>query len=223
MADRYLKATGDWDNTDTWADADDGAPGASFPTSSDNVYFTDMADGLTLTVNVASACIDFVAVEANTATIVGTATLAVSGDVTFLAGMTISYTGVLTISGTGNYAGAGKTLTQLVLAGTAHTISGNNTFNKLKLAAGSTITITPTSTQTIRRLITPSTTTNVTTIQTGGAAATIQNHRGYCELNHVDLTAIVAAEKYRYYAGNNSTDGGGNTNWIFTHKARYVE
>jgi len=106
------------------------------------------------------------------------------------------------------------------LNGTAHTISGDNTFDKLKLAAGSVITITPGSTQTIRKLITPSTATNVTTIQTGGASATIQGHRGYCELNHVDLTSIVAGEKYRYYAGDNSTDGGGNTNWIFTRKIR---
>ncbi len=130
-------------------------------------------------------------------------------------------TSTIKVSGTGVFTGGGIiTYNNVELNGTAHTISGDNTFAKVKLAAGSTITITPASTQTIRRLTTLATASNPTTIQTGGAAATIQKHRGYCELNHVDLTAIVAAEKYRYYAGNDSTDGGGNTNWIFTHKVR---
>ncbi len=103
------------------------------------------------------------------------------------------------------------------------TISGNNTFEKLRndsSVAVKTILLTPGSTQTIRNLQVFSSAANVAVFNTGGAAATIQKHRGYCELNHVDLTAIVAAEKYRYYAGNNSTDGTGNTNWIFTHKVR---
>ena len=106
------------------------------------------------------------------------------------------------------------------------TITGDNTFEKLRndsSVAVKTILLTPTSTQTIRNLQVFSSAANVAVFNTGGAAATIQKHRGYCELNHVNLTAIVATEKYRYYAGNNSTDGGGNTNWIFTHKARYVE
>jgi len=139
------------------------------------------------------------------------------------AGATLTVTtaaSTLIVTGTGVFDGGGQTYNNVELNGTAHTISGDNTFDKLKLAAGSVITITPGSTQTIRKLITPSTATNVTTIQTGGASATIQGHRGYCELNHVDLTSIVAGEKYRYYAGDNSTDGGGNTNWIFTRKVR---
>uniref|UniRef100_A0A6M3IQ43 Uncharacterized protein n=1 Tax=viral metagenome TaxID=1070528 RepID=A0A6M3IQ43_9ZZZZ len=322
MADRYLKATGNWNNNNTWSATDGGAAGASFPTSSDSVHFTANSNGLTLTVNVSSNCINFVADEANTATVAGASNITVTGNVTLHANMTWSHTGVLfcvdtagnktltsagktfggqvwfsgagggytlqddlscgtnsfvpyrgtintngqmvtcgnfalldanaktitlgssiinctswtysgsnltvtantstiNVTGTGNFTGGSITTYHHVnLNGTAHTILGDNTIEKLRLAAGSTITITPASTQTIRALRTLSTAASPTIIQTGGAAATIQSHRGYCGLNHVNLTSIVAGEKYKYYAGDNSTDGTGNTNWIFTHNSR---
>ena len=138
---------------------------------------------------------------------------------------------ILTNAGAGatTFAGNGQTYPHVRQEGAgayALTISGNNTFAKFRndsSAAVKTTTITPASTQTIRNLQVFSSAANVAVFNTGGAAATIQKHRGYCELNHVNLTSIVATEKYRYYAGNNSTDGTGNTNWIFTHKARGVE
>lgn len=114
MAERYLKNTGNWNDTNTWAATDDGAAGASFPTSADNVHFTDMADGLTLTVNVASSCLDMVADEANTATLAGGSALSIYGSLTFHANMTISaYTNHYHFRATG----AGKTVTY---AGLAH-------------------------------------------------------------------------------------------------------
>jgi len=124
------------------------------------------------------------------------------------------------------FAGGGLTFNHVRVEGAGAytlTITGDNIFGKLRndsSVAVKTILLTPTSTQTIRKLQVFSSAANVAVFQTGGAAATIQKHRGYCELNHVSLTAIVAGEKYKYYAGNNSTDGTGNTNWIFSHKAR---
>ncbi len=116
MADRYLKATGNWNDNNTWAATDDGAAGASFPLQGDNVHFTDMADGLTLTVNASSECIDFVADEANTATVAGSSTLTISGTFTLHANMTWSHTGNLSFTATAskNVTTAGETLAQNV-------------------------------------------------------------------------------------------------------------
>lgn len=135
---------------------------------------------------------------------------------------------ILTNAGAGatTFAGNGQTYPHTRVEGAGAytlTITGDNTFEKYRpdcTEAVKTTLLTPTSTQTIRNLQVFSSAANVAVFQTGGAAATIKGHRGYCELNHVSLTAIVATEKYRYYAGDNSTDGTGNTNWIFTRKVR---
>lgn len=135
---------------------------------------------------------------------------------------------ILTNSGANaqTFAGGGLTYNNVTVTGAGTytlTITGDNTFEKIindSSVAVKTITLTPASIQTIRALRVFSTTANVAVFNTGGAAATVKGHRGYCELNHVNLTSIVAGEKYKYYAGENSTDGTGNTNWVFGHKAR---
>ena len=99
MADRYLKATGNYDAVATWSATDGGAAGASVPGSGDNVHFTANSNGLTLTVNVASNCIDFVADADNTATVDGASTVNITGDVTWGASMTNSKTGAWAVRG----------------------------------------------------------------------------------------------------------------------------
>jgi len=167
----------------------------------------------------------------NNLDIVNSATITCSGGwTTTVSGTLTARSSTFVVTGddsTGlTFAGGGHEYNNVIVEGAgdyALTITGSNTFNAFHVdtsEAAKTLTIDPGSTQTIRKLTTSSTATNVTTIQTGGASATIQGHRGYCELNHVDLTSIVVGEKYRYYAGDNSTDGGGNTNWICTRKVR---
>jgi predicted phage tail component-like protein len=63
MANRYwVGGTGNWsDNTNHWSDASGGSPGASLPTSADNVYFdanSFTTEGQTVTINVAANCLD---------------------------------------------------------------------------------------------------------------------------------------------------------------------
>ena len=201
-----------------------------------NLTRTGTAAACTVTFNSEPTCIGTLTLNGNAAgnrlTVGGTASklacLSFAGNhVDFSTPLTI----VMTNAGAGatTFAGNGQTYPHVRVEGAgayALTITGDNTFEKLRndsSVAVKTITLTPASTQTIRRLQGFSSAANVGVLNTGGAAATIKGHRGYCELNHVNLTNIVATEKYRYYAGNNSTDGGGNTNWIFTHKARAVE
>ncbi len=129
---------------------------------------------------------------------------------------------VITNAGAGGttFAGNGQTypaVTQTGAGNYALTISGNNTFNVLTVNASSaakTVTLTPASVQTIRNLQIPNHGKNIVTINTGGAAATIQGNVGIFEGSYLSLTNVVATNKYTYYAAN-STDGGGNTNWIF--------
>ncbi len=110
MADRYLKATGDWNNNATWSATDGGAAGASFPVAGDDVFITANGDGLTLTGNVASACASLISSGGSTATLAGASTLTVSGSVTLLATMTLTATSQFTITGTGTFTTGGLTL-----------------------------------------------------------------------------------------------------------------
>jgi len=65
MANRYwVGGTGNWsDNTNHWSATSNGAPGASLPTSEDNVYFDDKsftATGQTVTVSALAYCNDMI-------------------------------------------------------------------------------------------------------------------------------------------------------------------
>ncbi len=100
MADRYLKATGNWNNNNTWSATDGGAAGASFPTAGDNAYITANGNGLTLTVNVNSTCEDFICSGATTATVAGASNIIVNGSITLLSSMTWTKTGQIQLRGT---------------------------------------------------------------------------------------------------------------------------
>jgi len=50
----------------------------------------------------------------------------------------------------------------------------------------------------------------------GVANATVSLSSGQMSADYLDLTRITAAGNVPFYAGANSTDGGNNTNWIFT-------
>ena len=105
MADRYWVGDGgNWsDNTNHWSAADGGAPNASLPTSSDNVYFTANSfsgGGLTVTVDATANCLDMVWTGAmNTPRLAGGHQLQIYGSVTFITDMTYSQSGVFGLYG----------------------------------------------------------------------------------------------------------------------------
>uniref|UniRef100_A0A6M3JAK0 Uncharacterized protein n=1 Tax=viral metagenome TaxID=1070528 RepID=A0A6M3JAK0_9ZZZZ len=128
----------------------------------------------------------------------------------------------INVTGTGTFAGgAVTTYNNINLNGTAHTLSGDWTCNLLRLKPATVQTITGTAGQviTVRCLDIPSHGKNVITL-TGAGAWTIQGNRGYFEGDYLNLTNVVVGWKYLYYAGDHSTDGGGNTNWIFRRVIR---
>lgn len=56
MADRYAVATGNWNSTATWSATSGGAPGASVPSSADDVYLNAASGSITVTFSATGNC-----------------------------------------------------------------------------------------------------------------------------------------------------------------------
>jgi hypothetical protein len=139
MADRYwVGGTATWDGTagTKWATSSGGTGGASVPTSVDDVFFTDLSTGLCAitTGNTGAKSIDCTGF---TGTLSGTNAISVAGSITLDAGMGYTYTGVLTLTGTGTLTTAGKTLGAVTINGVGITVTLGD-----DLTTGNTRTIT---------------------------------------------------------------------------------
>jgi len=131
-------------------------------------------------------------------------------------------TAIIKVGTIGTFAGNNLvTYNEVQLNGTAHTISGSNTFKTLVIGRTAAVTITGTAgtTQTVSYLVVPRNA-NVLTITSTGAAWTLTGQRDIFESDYLALTNVVAGRKYSYYAGKNSTDNGGNTDWVFSNRRR---
>ena len=117
MANRFwVGGSGNWsDDTNHWATASGGAPGAgNLPTASDNAIFDAASNATAYTVTidaVTKVCNDlnFSAAPSGSGTITwaGSVAMNISGSLTCLSGMTRTYTGTLTFNSTAT----GKTIT----------------------------------------------------------------------------------------------------------------
>lgn len=113
MADRFwVGGTGNWsDNVNHWSATSGGAPGASLPTSVDNVYFNALSftsAGQTITVDVTANCLDMDWVgTTNNPIISGTAAINIFGSLTLVPGLTINHSGNKNFTSTS----AGRTVT----------------------------------------------------------------------------------------------------------------
>ena len=144
MADRFWRGgTASWDGTagTKWADTVGGAGGASVPTSADDVYFDAASGVVTCTLAATSVCraLNFTGF---TGTFAGASTLSVSGGVTFVPGMTLTYSGLLNFVGTStfNFDTGGKTLAGNVQLNSASLVlnmqSALTNLGSLTIAAG---------------------------------------------------------------------------------------
>lgn len=110
MSDRFLVGTGAWtaSNTAIWSTTDGGAPGASVPTSSDNVFFTLLSGPLTVTIATDAANCANLDCTGYLGTLAGSTTaLNIYGSMTLASGMTMSFTAALNFLSTST----GRTLT----------------------------------------------------------------------------------------------------------------
>lgn len=107
MADRFWVAgTGNYsDNTNHWAATSGGSPGATLPSTSDNVFFDSASAAASYVVTMdagTKACADITITAPATGnmTLAGSTAMTVAGSLTFYAGLVLTYTGVITFSAT---------------------------------------------------------------------------------------------------------------------------
>ena len=118
------------------------------------------------------------------------------------------------------FVGGGLTYNDLKIAGGGTgevIITGANTFNRIYTDGGGTksITLPGSTTTTILSGQGLGNGTNVITFTASAGSATVSKASGKVRWNYVSLTNIPSTGGAVFYAGINSTDGGGNTGWIF--------
>lgn len=123
------------------------------------------------------------------------------------------------------FAGGGRTYNNLTIGGATGTstltITGTNTFDTLASTKTVAHTIVfPNVTTTVSNWTITGTAGNVVTLSRTGASGTFTLAKsGGGVISGVDYLSIsnsTASPTNTWYAGANSTDGGGNTNWLFT-------
>jgi len=123
------------------------------------------------------------------------------------------------------FAGGGRTYNNLTIGGSTGTstltITGTNTFDTLASTKTVAHTIVfPNVTTTVSNWTITGTSGNVVTLSRTGASGTFTLAKsGGGVISGVDYLSIsnsTASPTNTWYAGANSTDGGGNTNWLFT-------
>lgn len=129
-------------------------------------------------------------------------------------------TSTIKLTGTAVFTGAGLTYNNVELNGTAHTISGNNTFNTLTLQVDTTQTITFTdgTTQTAATLVLTGSAAKIKTLTGTGAAGwkIVKTGSSYVDCDYMAITYSYAAPADTFYAGSHSTNSGGNSGWLWT-------
>jgi hypothetical protein len=125
MANRYwVGGTANWDGTagTKWATTSGGAGGASVPTTADDVFFTSSSTG---SCNIATGNTGAKSINCTgfTGTLTGSSDITVAGGITLVTGMTYSYTGITTFTGTGTLISAGKSLRTIIVSGAGITLT----------------------------------------------------------------------------------------------------
>lgn len=138
---------------------------------------------------------------------------------------TVSGSGTIGITNTGasskTFAGAGGSYPGIVITGGgsgAVIFTGANTFSSLKVTGGTkSITLPGSTTTTLQSIAGLSNGTNLITFTASAGSATVSITGGNVNWDYVSLTNIVSTGGATFYAGplTHSTDGGGNTGWIF--------
>jgi len=110
MARYWVGGTGNWNDTAHWSTTDGGSSGAAVPTSSDDVYFTNLSSAsnaaYTATVNATANCLSLDMAgpgASNKVTFAGSSALNIYGSMALTdgtSGITWTYTGVLTFRAT---------------------------------------------------------------------------------------------------------------------------
>lgn len=144
MASRYAVATGNWGSTSTWAATDGGAPGASFPVSTDDVFLTATSGAITVTIDTSSRDCKSIDCTGFTGTLTANVALFVDGanaTAKLVAGMTYNGSNknwvFNAVSGTTNFTSGGQTVGSVILqSGGSVQLQDNLTCSSTTVTAG---------------------------------------------------------------------------------------
>lgn len=145
MANRYwVGGTAAWDATagTKWALTSGGAGGQAVPTAADDVFFDGASGAVTCTVT-GSRVAKSIDCTGFTGTLAGASTpdLAVSGSVTLVAGMTLTYAGQFQFLATGTFISAGKTIGGVRVNGAGATLTLGDALTLASGASGYVIVL----------------------------------------------------------------------------------
>lgn len=100
MADKYVVAAGgNWSAAGTWSLTDGGAGGAGAPSASENAFLSNQSGNLVVDAPATCLDLDFTKGTGYAGTFSGSSTLSIAGSITFKSGMTRTYTGNVTLTG----------------------------------------------------------------------------------------------------------------------------
>lgn len=219
MANRYwIGGTGSWNDIVHWSSTSGGTPGASEPISSDDVFFDSNSFhslGQIVTVTPNAVCKDMIwNGSTNSPVLQVDNNFNVYGSIKFISGVTGSGLYPIIMNGASQvYNSSGAPIYHLKLAATGITLVGNNTFTKLTINAGLSVTITAGSTQTMVILETPIHTGFVTLRSTSlGNAYTLSAGQTYIGYIDVKDSTATGGGSFNNIGGQ---DNGNNTGWTF--------
>jgi fibronectin-binding autotransporter adhesin len=231
----WVGGTGNWNDTNKWSTTSGGAGGADLPRSHDDVVFdsNSNATAYTATVNAITGgnrckALTIAGPASGNVTLAGSTALFIHDDITLPAtGLTRTYTGGITLSGTG----AGKTITTNGVA-LASTTTVNGVGAEWALAdalsiATSSLTVTNGSFDTANFNLTCgsflSNSTNARTVNFGSSTLTLSNqiNFGTVESLRTSLTFNAGTSQINFTGGTSSPDFNNQTlyNVSFTSTA----
>jgi hypothetical protein len=212
MADRYwVGGTANWDGTagTKWATTSGGAGGASVPTSADAVFFTNLSTG-TCTIATGNTGALSINCTGFTGTLAGSAAITVSGSVTLVAGMGFTYSGTLTLNGTGTLTTAGKTIGPLTINGAGITVTLGD-----PLTSSGALTVTQGTFDTANYDVTASslssTNSNSRTITLGSSTLTLSSNQPVDFLTPINLTFNAGTSQIDVSGATAEVRSGGKT------------
>ena len=126
MSDRFWRGgTASWNGvTGTkWAATVGGAGGASVPTSADDVFFDAISGAVTCTISSGNNGAKSITCTGFTGTLTSNADITVSGNITFVAGMTLSLINTITVNATATLISNGKSYFDLIINGAGITVT----------------------------------------------------------------------------------------------------
>ena len=141
MADRFWRGgTGSWNAVagTKWASTVGGAGGASVPTSADDVFFDATSGAVTCDIAFGNTGAKSINCTGFTGTLTSSADITVSGNITFVSGMTLSLTNNVTVDGIATLISGGKSYNNLTINGAGITVVLGDA---LSVASGFTVSL----------------------------------------------------------------------------------